>query len=32
LTPAMEEPTPPSTAGIAFAMPSSDTEQNAEVA
>jgi hypothetical protein len=32
LTPAMEEPTPPSTAGNAFAMPSSATEQNAEVA
>jgi hypothetical protein len=32
LTPAMEEPTPPSTAGIAFAMPSSATERNAEVA
>jgi hypothetical protein len=32
LTPATEEPVPPSTAGIAFAMPSSATEQNAEVA
>jgi hypothetical protein len=32
LTPATEEPAPPSTVGIAFAMPSSGTEQNAEVA
>jgi hypothetical protein len=32
LTPATEEPAPPSIAGIAFAMPSSATEQNAEVA
>jgi hypothetical protein len=32
LTPATEEPAPPSTAGIAFAKPSSATEQNAEVA
>jgi hypothetical protein len=32
LTPATNEPTPPSTAGIASAMPSSATEQNAEVA
>jgi hypothetical protein len=31
-TPAMEEPTPPSTVGDEFAMPSSATEQNAEVA
>jgi hypothetical protein len=32
LTPVMEEPVPPSTAGIASATPSSATEQNAEVA
>jgi hypothetical protein len=32
LTPAMEEPVPPATAGAKFAMPSSATEQNAEVA
>jgi hypothetical protein len=32
LTPATEEPAPPSTAGAEFAMPSSATEQNAEVA
>jgi hypothetical protein len=32
LTPAMEEPAPPSTAGAEFAMPSFATEQNAEVA
>jgi hypothetical protein len=32
LTPAAEEPVPPSTAGIASATPSSATEQNAEVA
>jgi hypothetical protein len=32
LTPTTEEPAPPSTAGNAFAMPSSATEQNAEVA
>jgi hypothetical protein len=32
LTPATEEPAPPSTAGIASAVPSSATEQNAEVA
>jgi hypothetical protein len=32
LTLATEEPMPPSTAGNAFAMPSSATEQNAEVA
>jgi hypothetical protein len=32
LTPATKEPTPPSTADIAFAMPSSATEQNTEVA
>jgi hypothetical protein len=32
LTPVTEEPTPPSTAGIAFSMPSSTMEQNAEVA
>jgi hypothetical protein len=32
LTPAMEEPAPPPTTDIAFAMPSSATEQNAEVA
>jgi hypothetical protein len=32
LTPATEEPAPPSTAGDEFAMPSSATEQNAEVA
>jgi hypothetical protein len=32
LTPATEEPAPPSTAGTASAMPSSATEQNAEVA
>jgi hypothetical protein len=31
-TPAMEEPAPPSTVGDEFAMPSSATEQNAEVA
>jgi hypothetical protein len=31
LTLATEEPAPPSTAGNAFAMPSSATEQNAEV-
>jgi hypothetical protein len=30
-TPAIEEPAPPSTAGDEFAMPSSATEQNAEV-
>jgi hypothetical protein len=30
--PAMEEPTPPSTVGAEFTMPSSATEQNAEVA
>jgi hypothetical protein len=28
----MEEPVPPSTSGDGFAMPSSATEQNAEVA
>jgi hypothetical protein len=32
LTPTTEEPAPPLTAGIASAMPSSATEQNAEVA
>jgi hypothetical protein len=32
LTPATEEPVPPATAGAEFAMPSSATEQNAEVA
>jgi hypothetical protein len=32
LIPATEEPAPPSTAGNAFAMPSSATEQNVEVA
>jgi hypothetical protein len=32
LTPAMVDPEPPSSAGAAFAMPSSATEQNAEVA
>jgi hypothetical protein len=32
LTPATEEPAPPSTGGNAFAMPSSAMEQNAEVA
>jgi hypothetical protein len=32
LTPATDEPTPPSTAGAYFAMPSSTTEQNGEVA
>jgi hypothetical protein len=31
-TPAMEEPAPPSTVGNKFTMPSSATEQNAEVA
>jgi hypothetical protein len=31
-TPAMADSTPPSTAGTDFAMPSSATEQNAEVA
>jgi hypothetical protein len=31
-TPAMEEPAPPSTVGNEFAMPSSATERNAEVA
>jgi hypothetical protein len=31
-TPAMEEPAPPSTVGGEFSMPSSATEQNAEVA
>jgi hypothetical protein len=30
--PAMEEPAPPSTVGKEFIMPSSATEQNAEVA
>jgi hypothetical protein len=30
--PAMEEPAPPSTIGKEFSMPSSATEQNAEVA
>jgi hypothetical protein len=32
LTPAMADSAPPSTAGVDFAMPSSATEQNAEVA
>jgi hypothetical protein len=31
-TPVREEPAPPSTAGDEFAMPSSATERNAEVA
>jgi hypothetical protein len=31
-TPVMEEPAPPSTTGNEFSMPSSATEQNAEVA
>jgi hypothetical protein len=31
-TPAAEEPAPPSTVGDEFTMPSSATEQNAEVA
>jgi hypothetical protein len=32
LTPATVDPTPPSTAGTTSSMPSSATEQNAEVA